>query len=194
MLKKSLGLIALVSSLSVSADLVDNGNYTTDTATGLGWLDLTETTDLSYDYISSQFGSGGEFEGYRYANESDINTFFANAGALGPFNGNSSDNQAGLTTLFDLWGETQSYPTSQNAYFLTADLLDPESVWHGTIQLSDANGSYINTHYISQALDYPHFQIGSALIKPTALPVPASAWLFGSALMGLVGINRKKKQ
>jgi hypothetical protein len=26
----------------------------------------------------------------------------------------------------------------------------------------------------------------------TAVPVPAAAWMFGSALLGLIGVNRRK--
>ena len=33
---------------------------------------------------------------------------------------------------------------------------------------------------------------GQFLGTPSAVPVPAAAWLFGSALLGLFGINRRK--
>jgi hypothetical protein len=32
-----------------------------------------------------------------------------------------------------------------------------------------------------------------AVTPPNAVPVPAAVWLFGSALMGLVGVSRRKK-
>jgi hypothetical protein len=31
------------------------------------------------------------------------------------------------------------------------------------------------------------------LAAPSAVPVPAAAWLFGSALLGLAGVSRKRK-
>ena len=34
---------------------------------------------------------------------------------------------------------------------------------------------------------------GSLLVQTTAVPVPAAVWLFGSGLLGLVGIARRKK-
>jgi hypothetical protein len=34
----------------------------------------------------------------------------------------------------------------------------------------------------------------NVVITPTAIPVPAAVWLFGSGLLGLVGIARRKKQ
>lgn len=34
---------------------------------------------------------------------------------------------------------------------------------------------------------------GSGWIAPTPVPLPAAAWLFGSGLLGLMGIARKRK-
>jgi hypothetical protein len=34
---------------------------------------------------------------------------------------------------------------------------------------------------------------GETVLPPSAVPVPAAAWLFGSALVGLAGIGRKRK-
>jgi hypothetical protein len=31
------------------------------------------------------------------------------------------------------------------------------------------------------------------VVNPTAIPVPAAIWLFGSGLLGLVGIARRKR-
>jgi len=36
--------------------------------------------------------------------------------------------------------------------------------------------------------------LGSFLVQPTVVPLPAAAWLFGSALLGLVGIKRKQRK
>lgn len=36
--------------------------------------------------------------------------------------------------------------------------------------------------------------VGDAIARPPSeVPIPAAAWLFGSALIGLIGINRKRK-
>ena len=50
-----------------NAAIIDNGSYTTDTESGLDWLDVTLSINRSYSDVSSQFGSGGDFEGWRYA-------------------------------------------------------------------------------------------------------------------------------
>ena len=58
---------------TTNATIVDNGIYTTDTNTGLDWLDVTETVNLSYNYVTSQLGTGGAYEGWRYATGNEFN-------------------------------------------------------------------------------------------------------------------------
>ncbi len=43
--------------------------------------------------------------------------------------------------------------------------------------------------YIGSGL---HFTMDNASITPAAVPVPAAAWLFGSALAGFIGFKRRK--
>jgi len=63
---------ALVLSTSVNAALIDNGLLTTDTESGLNWLDLTETNGMTFKEVSSQLSIGGQFEGYRYASTAEV--------------------------------------------------------------------------------------------------------------------------
>jgi len=65
-------------SAAINAEVIDNGPYTTDTETGLDWLDVTASVEKSYNYVSSQFGLGGEYEGYRYATSREFNTLVSN--------------------------------------------------------------------------------------------------------------------
>jgi hypothetical protein len=70
-----------LASLSANADLIrydsgtDIGTYTEDTTNGLKWLDFDATVGLSQHYVSSQFGSGGDFEGARYATFDEVYSF-----------------------------------------------------------------------------------------------------------------------
>lgn len=56
------------------------GAITYDTETGLEWLDLNLSTNLSCLYVSTQFGQGGEFEGFRYATNQEVLDFLNSAG------------------------------------------------------------------------------------------------------------------
>jgi hypothetical protein len=71
-------IIALVFCLgmlpSAYATIIDNGSFTTDTATGLDWLDITATLNQSYDQVTAQLGSGGSLQGWRYATGVEFNS------------------------------------------------------------------------------------------------------------------------
>ena len=56
------------------------GAITYDAETGLEWLDLSFSTNLSSSYVSNQFGQGGEFEGFRYATHKEVLDFLNSAG------------------------------------------------------------------------------------------------------------------
>ena len=66
-------------SASASAALIDEGSYTVDTVSGLDWLDVSSSTSQSYNYVSSQFEAGGEYEGWRYASKHDYIQLISNA-------------------------------------------------------------------------------------------------------------------
>lgn len=61
------------------AVIIDNGHFTTDSQSGLDWLDVTESFQRSYDDVSSQFGAGGDFEGWRYATLNELIILINNA-------------------------------------------------------------------------------------------------------------------
>jgi len=65
--------------VSASDPVFGADSLTIDTDTNLAWLDLTFTDARSFDDVSSEFGAGGEFEGYRYATEGEVLTFFSHA-------------------------------------------------------------------------------------------------------------------
>ncbi len=69
-----------VSAALVSVDWMNPGDklITRDTSTGLDWLKLTETNDLSYNYVSSQLGPGGAFAGMRYATSQEVIDLYLN--------------------------------------------------------------------------------------------------------------------
>ena len=189
---------ALVLSTSVYASLIDNGTYTTDTTSGLDWLDLTETTGLSYSYVSSQLGVGGQFEGWSYASYTDVRVLLNNEGGSGTYNGSwSTENNGIVIPILDLWGHTQAYGDStaitNDPFFLVPSRrnlvrLNDRPSYSESLTMDNINlgaGGVEDTWVYST--------IGSALIRPSVVPVPAAVWLFGSGLIGLVGFARRKK-
>jgi hypothetical protein len=63
-----------------------------------------------------------------------------------------------------------------------------------TGSLSQVNDTY--TIYLPSQLLHSNVAdaaIGSYLVKTSVVPVPAAIWLFGSGLIGLIGVARRKK-
>jgi hypothetical protein len=61
---------------------VDQGLLTYDPNTGLQWLDVTQSVGRDYNDVSSQFGVGGDFYGYRYATAGELGGLFADGGLV----------------------------------------------------------------------------------------------------------------
>jgi hypothetical protein len=75
-------LVALVIASSANATLIDHGTYLTDTITGLDWLDVILSRNMSYLDVSAQFGIGGEFSGWQYATVNEVEGLWTSAGLL----------------------------------------------------------------------------------------------------------------
>lgn len=172
--------------------LVDNGVVTTDTSSGLNWLDLSESLGLSYDYVSSQFGSGGDFVGYRHATRDETEDFFANAGIVGVTNGYNDFNYQPILDLAALLGTPLNPPTTgvRGVFdeFLTSN--NTYSTWVPLVNHTNLTGviGYSNSTPDSSGSTTGHF-----LVSVSPVPVPAAVWLFGTALLGLVGFSKRRQ-
>ena len=195
MLKKALSLAGLsVLTLSANASLIGNGNYTTDTATGLDWLDLTKTIGRSYSDISSKFSVAQEFEGWRYATALETQNLYVEFGfpVTSIVGQASSEDIARVNNLRGLLGDTLTGSTILDSYGTFGFVID--SSGHTRDMHARITGNLRNTH--TQILTNPtgdsgaRDYAGSYLVRTSAVPVPAALWLFGSALIGLVGIKR----
>lgn len=201
-----------LSSLS-NAALMDMGNFTRDTSSGLDWLDLTESNGLSYNAVKAEMYQGaagnpggcspfgcfpgtpaepnGQFYGWRYASRDEVRGLYTSAGV--PL-GNNVGAVGNVANLVDLLGDT--IPGGFDGFFgMTSDyfLLNNNRIflWAGTFEFfgtrawSNANGLFVGD-------DLAHINRGSFLVRTSEVPVPAAAWLFVSALLGLAGIKRSR--
>lgn len=93
--------------------------------TGLYWLDVNLTINRSYNDVSSQFGVGGDFAGYRYASGNEVNTLFSNAGIITvPCDQCSGDGQGALyNSLISMLGATYDFPNIRYTAGFTSDIL-----------------------------------------------------------------------
>lgn len=170
---------------------------THDTATGLFWLDLTESTSSSYTQILNATGPGGSFDGYRLATDAEIQHLFVDAGIdLGP---GTSDfvpqNYAPIVALAALMGQLGANGNCGNGctFFYSQGFTAEPSPYPGLVA-STSFAWFDNTPPLSQS--YPQAPIGSVLFGGGASAGASSdggAWLVqvpepaGTALAGAAG-------
>jgi hypothetical protein len=203
-----------------AALISENSSYgadtlTLDTATNLEWLDLTLTQNRSFNDISGQLGSAGQFAGFHYATQADVHTLFLDAGfSVEPGTIASSTNPPDLAagaTLLSLLGETSDvlFPGGGEDYGfygyiapISADQIDgayllfetpcgrdPACVWYYALGFqaipASTAGNDVNATY------------GSLLVRdapaPAPVPEPASLSVFGAALTGFWMARRRHR-
>jgi len=187
---KSIALAAttLVLSTGLNAALIDNGNSMIDTATGLKWLDLTETQGISWN--AAEASTYVTVDGYVHATVDQVTTLFLNAGFLTTDNATDSLNVPAATDLLNKLGCTQFCGTinaTGRGFADSSGVFVSRPNYH-------TNGLGAGAAVISlqtSNLDLVDITAGHFLVQ--AVPVPAAVWLFGSGLIGLVGLARRKR-
>lgn len=195
----------------VNADWLTTGDnlITRDTTNNLEWLDLTQTANLSYSYVSSQLGVGGVFEGWHYAATAEVSLFFDAFGGNGVYMGYSTDNNGLFDALAPYWGDldhefrpsTFPNPGDGYSYFITTEAAFPSEYYRNVGLISDDvrdpsmdTGDYVKLSQFSWTTDAYSPYGGSALVRDiTVVPTPTTVWLFGSGLLCLMGVFRYNK-
>jgi hypothetical protein len=109
---------------SVNDPVHGPGSITTDTDTGLEWLDLTNSYDQTFLYVASQFGPGGAYEGFRHARSVEVKLYFQHAG-ISVDTGWSAANYAPCLTFQGLAGHTEASPTFWQSVGFIVDIPGP---------------------------------------------------------------------
>jgi hypothetical protein len=197
--------ILLFSSFSwaslVEIDLSAPGDklITFDTDTGLYWLDLTVTTNLSYNDVLTQLGLGGSLEGFWYATVADVDSLQVSAGLLsGLFVVNSSIYGDELNALIDKIGETDPSESSRDTFAITGDPFEPTTGTDDRImRYFTLTESWARSSQAVMPDDLASSHWGSWLIRdtlpPAPVPIPTTMLLLGSGLVGIVAFRRKVK-
>jgi hypothetical protein len=203
-----------------STHFFDHDIYTTDSLSGLDWLDVTRSENRSFDDISNQLESGGEFDGWRYATTDEFNTMVSDytddTYIYSEFGRNHYENGI-IDTLVSLLGDTYANfaPSDSLLSFTSGMLIDMN--YGGqlmTAMLWDDDNPYIDDSNPDRddpsGYDYsdPIYRMvyggdtlgisrGSYLVRDTteiaSTPLPASVWLMISGVLGVMGFSRKNK-
>jgi hypothetical protein len=103
-----LGLVNNVAAEIVSSDSTIFGpdSLTTDTETGLSWLDLTLTTQFSKLEMLDVLKKNHSYKGFRMATLAEVSTFLSNAGINPELGGWQDENFTPFLDLMELIGVT----------------------------------------------------------------------------------------
>ena len=208
-----LGLMALSTSAQAAIyaahDSSQGGglqNVTVDSETGLAWLDLTvsqinpsTSSFRSYNDVVAQLGTGGDFEGYRFATREEVRTFWQHAGVIADQDPPIEQSPA-MSHLQDLWGRT-SPPVNgfQRSLAVTGDVFSSSPAQHWSVSLSESATlpDYAITNSQFGGLDDDGRGWGFALVRSSADVVPEPAtltiWTLGVLGCAAAAYRRRRK-
>jgi len=161
-------------SLSTNAALVDMGTYLTDTNTKMDYLKLSQTFGYSYTDALVNDELGLIAKGWELSSQS----------ALIALDQTYSDaHSLMIAGLQDCCNIITNNDTSLGQNMLPTMVIMDD--WY-------SSGSYF-TQVANVGVSESQDTLAVSFQRVSAVPVPPAAWLFGSALIGLVGVGRRKK-
>lgn len=216
MMKITLALVGLTLSLTANAATVTHNGYTLETDTNivtggdLEWLQWTETIGQT----ASEAMASYEGDGWKIASHQEMVALLNAFNPIGTYSLDENTYSSSIVANSDAKNFTSLFGDTWDA----SGIID-EYVWNfsmaGALFGSDNdNDGLINFAKITPSYYYPddgtqdpymrlysdnsiynnrgQLDIGIALVRVSTIPIPAAAYLFGSALIGLAGIKHKK--
>ena len=173
-------LFVVVSSSSHAA-LVDRGTYVTDTVGGIDYLKFGQTVGYSFDQILNEDVLGFIAQGWSLTAAAPLQAL-----AHDPLTASDAWHliKDGYTDWFHFtdYNELETYENAPGYadYWWPHWNMPPETPYFYGVG---------NGRVLTASINYP-----VSLSRPSSIPVPAAAWLFGSALAGLLVARSKNKK
>lgn len=210
-----------VSAISIPSNYIDNGGYTTNKKLGLDWLDLSYTFGVAYNDASNAVAlvEGG---GWTYATNEQVNTLFNDFfpdWTASDLNGTSSGQlEPNLAFGIDVpeieafhelfngstwFGDGYEFNVASGLYRDELDILrmmgtsyvDYTDIYNSDRYSIAGPDYYEDFDVYADNMPISRFddRFGMYLVRDvSAVPIPATAWLFGSGIIGLIGFARRK--
>ena len=160
--------------------LINDGNMFTDTETGYTWMDVDIYQGRSFNNVESIL-SGTTFHIATIAEVTEL------------FNNFPTDQN-----IASVIGWTFGYSDGPTIDYISHGLFDKlvtdrigEAYWSWTEHLSTGAGTIFESSNIYNR-DSADPSIGVWVVN-SSVPLPPAVWLFGTGLLGLIGIGRRKK-
>jgi len=138
----------------VAAQIVDNDTVTLDSTTNFEWLDISMTTNRSFNDVMSEFGPAG----WQHATAAEVADFWRHA-SIPDVPGNSAENFGPVSELMELVGTTRTWGGYYSS--TTGMVSDP-----GTIAGRVLSGVLFKDAFSSQASTALSQEIGVTLAFP----------------------------
>lgn len=175
-LLRFIGFATVFISASSFASFVDHGTYFTNTVTNTDYYKFGQTVSKSWNEVVVDDALGLINAGWQVASQTEYFNMATDA-----------DTRDDMWLLCDVCQDGGFVFAITNGDMSGGQDLLPS---HIKADYFSANGSYANFSS-SYTSDIKHWAIGVTLSRPSAVPIPAAAWLFGSALIGLGLVRRK---
>lgn len=185
-----LGCIPISQAALISADShFGTDSLTLDTATGLAWLDPDQSLFWSYNEVQAELGSGGHFEGFRYASTAEVSTLFFDSAGIDP--AAPDGGYAASIGLMDRLGDTFSDGSGPGTFQATTAFFDDgDSGQLGLASLERLDYDATRTDGVFDGFVATDSSwgpdtsdiFGSWLVRTTAVDEPAALALLGLGL------------
>jgi hypothetical protein len=174
------------------------GAITRDTNAGLDWLDVPLSQGRSFTDVAAQFGSGGDFEGFRHATLAELRSLVVDAG-IPDINVIVTGDFTPFTTLIGLVGATDFQESNPETLGFVNDPV-PLTEFRRSVYLDffflDNTPAYMaqTAASLNQTIVFP--TVGHWLVRPVTEPpasVPEPNTVAGLLLVGVGAWQMRKK-
>jgi hypothetical protein len=194
MFKKLLPLLLLFTGFQANAVIIDQAATTLDTDTGFEWLDMSYTDGITY---AAALAGSNTFEGGGWRNASYLEVVELASNAVGydislSF-GSDPSSYIGLSMLTDFMGGTYGGGSS---LYAVGNVDIGGGIDRAQFGYFGSKGYFRDNAQADTVWDPrtdPDSDIGTFLVRTSAVPEPSIIALFGLGLVG-IGFARRKRQ
>ena len=194
------GLTVLVASESQASIMIipdptfGPGSVLRDTDTNLDYLRLSYTMGYSYAGIEAELGAGGDFDGWTIASSDQMLSLgdsfgLTNGATTVPQLSKASQLRDWFCPLFTCVNTSSTHVYARG---LVTDLYT-DDVQHLAFSIGERfNVSPPEVDFRISGYGPVSDTNEEVFLVRTVVPLPAAAWLFGSGLLGLIAVARRK--
>lgn len=185
--------IFLSFSASVDALMIDHGDFTTDTVSGLDWLDLKLTTNMSLSEAANAF------DGYRLATNNEVEGLFSSMfsgyyetissiGISYSLEDSYANQESDISEFESLFGTTLVDQYGRATYGLYMDENNIQRMMGTQIWTTDSSSAIYSPQFInSYTPQFASPAFGTYLVRNTVSVIePSTLWLAGIGLLLVV--------